>query len=98
MKKVFQGSCVALVTPFKDGRVDEAKFRELVEFHIHHGTDVLVPGGTTGESPTLSHDEHKRVIELAVEAANRRIPVVAGTGSHNNGGASHFTPHAQEPG
>jgi len=98
MKKVFQGSCVALVTPFKDGRVDEAKFRELVEFHIKHGTDVLVPCGTTGESPTLSHDEHKRVIELAVEAANRRIPVVAGTGSNSTAEAIDLTRYAKKAG
>ena len=65
----FQGSFVAMVTPFRDGRVDEAKLKELVEFHIANGTDGLIPCGTTGESPTLSHDEHKRVVELVIETA-----------------------------
>ena len=98
MKKVFQGSMVALVTPFKDGRVDEVKLRELVEFQIKNGTDVLVPCGTTGESPTLSHDEHKRVIELTVAAANKRIPVVAGTGSNSTVEAIDLTRYAKKAG
>jgi 4-hydroxy-tetrahydrodipicolinate synthase len=89
---------VALVTPFRDGRVDEAKIRELVEFHVKNGTDVVVPCGTTGESPTLSHDEHKRVIEVAVEAANKRIPVVAGTGSNSTAEAIDLTRHAKKAG
>lgn len=98
MKRVFQGSMVAMVTPFKDGRVDEAKIRELVEFHIKNGTDVLIPCGTTGESPTLSHDEHKRVIGLAVEAVNKRIPVVAGTGSNSTAEAIDLTRYAKTAG
>jgi len=98
MKRVFQGSMVAVVTPFKDGRVDEAKVRELVEFHIKNGTDVLVPCGTTGESPTLSHDEHRRVIELAIQTANRRIPVVAGTGSNSTAEAIDLTRFAKNAG
>ena len=98
MKKVFQGSMVALVTPFKDGRVDEVKLLELVEFQIKNGTDVLVPCGTTGESPTLSHDEHKRVIELTVAAANKRIPVVAGTGSNSTAEAIELTRYAKKVG
>src|SRR5712692_8749357 len=98
MKRVFQGSLVALVTPFKDGRVDEAKLLELVEFQIKNGTDVLVPCGTTGESPTLSHDEHKRVIALAVEAANKRIPVVVGTGSNSTAEAIDLTRYAKKAG
>lgn len=98
MKRVFQGSMVAVVTPFKDGRVDEAKVRELVEYHIKNGTDVLVPCGTTGESPTLSHDEHKRVIELAIHAANKRIPVVAGTGSNSTAEAIDMTRYARNAG
>ena len=98
MKKVFQGSMVALVTPFRDGRVDEVKLRELVEFQIKNGTDVLVPCGTTGESPTLSHDEHKRVIELTVAAANKRIPVVAGTGSNSTAEAIDLTRYAKKAG
>lgn len=98
MKRMFQGSMVALVTPFKNGRVDESAFRELVEFHISNGTDVLVPCGTTGESPTLSHDEHRRVIELTVETANRRIAVVAGTGSNSTAEAIDLTRFAQQAG
>lgn len=98
MKRVFQGSMVAVVTPFKDGRVDEAKVRELVEFHIKNGTDVLVPCGTTGESPTLSHDEHRRVIELAIQTASKRIPVVAGTGSNSTAEAIDLTRFAKNAG
>ncbi|MBI4627259.1 MAG: dihydrodipicolinate synthase family protein, partial [Candidatus Rokubacteria bacterium] len=66
MSAKFQGSFVAMVTPFKNGTVDETKVRELVEFHVAHGTDGLIPCGTTGESPTLSHDEHKRVVEVVI--------------------------------
>jgi len=87
-----------VVTPFKDGRVDEVKVRELVEFHIKNGTDVLVPCGTTGESPTLSHDEHRRVIELAIQTANKRIPVVAGTGSNSTAEAIDLTRFAKNAG
>jgi 4-hydroxy-tetrahydrodipicolinate synthase len=89
---------VAVVTPFKDGRVDEVKVRELVEFHIKNGTDVLVPCGTTGESPTLSHDEHRRVIELTIQTANKRIPVVAGTGSNSTAEAIDLTRFAKNAG
>ena len=81
MNPIFTGSFVALVTPFRNGKVDEAKLRELVEMHASSGTDGLVPCGTTGESPTLSHDEHKRVVEVVVEAAHKRVKVLAGTGS-----------------
>lgn len=98
MKRVFQGSMVALVTPFKDGRVEEVKLRELVEFQIKNGTDVLIPCGTTGESPTLNHDEHKRVIELTVEAVKRRVPVVAGTGSNSTAEAIDLTRYAKKVG
>ncbi|MBZ0169467.1 dihydrodipicolinate synthase [Candidatus Methylomirabilis lanthanidiphila] len=98
MKRIFQGSMVALVTPFKGGRVDEPTLRELVEFHINNGTDVLVPCGTTGESPTLSHDEHRRVIELTIEAVNRRIAVVAGTGSNSTAEAIDLTRYAKQAG
>jgi len=89
---------VALVTPFRDGRVDEAKLKELVEFHIQGGTDALVPCGTTGESPTLDHDEHKRVIDVVIQAANKRIPVVAGTGSNSTVEAVSLTKHAKAAG
>ncbi len=83
MKKSFQGSMVAMVTPFRDGRVDEAKIRELVEFHVKNGTEAIIPCGTTGESPTLSHDEHNMVVEVTIKAAGGRVPVVAGTGSNS---------------
>jgi 4-hydroxy-tetrahydrodipicolinate synthase len=94
----FQGSFVALVTPFRDGRVDEAKLRELVEFHVSNGTDGLIPCGTTGESPTLAHEEHKRVVEVVIEAARKRIPVVAGTGSYSTAQAIELTRHAERAG
>ncbi len=98
MSQGFQGSLVALVTPFRNGTVDEAKLRELVEFHVTHGTDGLVPCGTTGESPTLTHDEHHRVVEIVVEAAGGRVPVVAGTGSNATSEAVDLTRHAERSG
>jgi len=98
MRPTFQGSLVALVTPFRHGQVDEAKLRELVEFHVSHGTDAIVPCGTTGESPTLSHDEHKRVVEIVVETARGRIPIVAGTGSNSTAEAIDLTAHAKKAG
>jgi 4-hydroxy-tetrahydrodipicolinate synthase len=98
MSYVFHGSLVAMVTPFRNGKVDEAKVRELVEFHVTSGTDALVPCGTTGESPTLSHDEHKRLVEIVVEAAAGRIPVVAGTGSNSTAEAIDLTKHAAHAG
>ena len=79
MRPMFQGSIVALVTPFSGGKVDEAKLRQLVEMHVAQGTDGIVPCGTTGESPTLSHDEHRRVVEIVIEAAHGRLHVIAGT-------------------
>jgi 4-hydroxy-tetrahydrodipicolinate synthase len=94
----FQGSFVALVTPFRGGRVDEAKLRELVEFHVTHGTDGLIPCGTTGESPTLSHDEHRRVVEVVIEATRKRIPVIAGSGSNSTAEAIDLTKHAERAG
>ena len=98
MNPIFTGSFVALVTPFKNGKVDEAKLRELVAMHVSSGTDGLVPCGTTGESPTLSHDEHKRVVEVVVDAAGRRIKVVAGTGSNSTAEAIDLTRHAERAG
>jgi 4-hydroxy-tetrahydrodipicolinate synthase len=98
MSQTFQGSFVAMVTPFRNGKVDEAKLRELVEFHISNGTDGLIPCGTTGESPTLSHDEHHRVVELVIEAARGRIRVVAGTGSYSTADAIEMTKHAERAG
>ena len=98
MSQTFQGSFVAMVTPFKNGKVDEAKLRELVEFHVSHGTDGLIPCGTTGESPTLSHDEHRRVVETVVEAARGRIRVISGTGSNSTSEAIDMTKHAERAG
>jgi len=98
MSARFQGSYVALVTPFRNGKVDEAKLRELVEFQVTHGTDGIIPCGTTGESPTLSHDEHKRVVEVVVEAARKRVRIVAGTGSNSTAEAIDLTKHAERAG
>jgi 4-hydroxy-tetrahydrodipicolinate synthase len=97
-KKSFEGSMVAMVTPFRDGRVDEAKIAELVEFHVKNGTDAIIPCGTTGESPTLSHEEHKRVVEATIQAAAGRVPVIAGTGSNSTAEAIDFTQHAKKAG
>src|SRR6476661_2102458 len=98
MQPTFRGSFTALITPFRGGSVDEEAFRRLVEWQIAEGTHGLVPVGTTGESPTLSHEEHKRVVELCVEAAGRRIPVIAGTGSNCTSEAVTLTRHAKEAG
>jgi 4-hydroxy-tetrahydrodipicolinate synthase len=95
---MFRGSITALITPFRDGGVDEKAFRELVEWQIAEGSDGLVPCGTTGESPTLSHAEHMRVVELCVEAAAGRVPVIAGTGSNSTAEAILLTRHAKEAG
>jgi 4-hydroxy-tetrahydrodipicolinate synthase len=95
---MFEGSIVALVTPFTDHGVDEQKFAELIEFQIKNGTKGIVPCGTTGESPTLSHEEHDRVIEIAVDAARKRVPVIAGTGSNSTSEAVRLTRHAEEAG
>jgi 4-hydroxy-tetrahydrodipicolinate synthase len=95
---MFQGSIVALVTPFRSGRVDEVKLKELVEMHVAQGTDGIVPCGTTGESPTLSHDEHRRVVEIVIEAARGRLHVIAGTGSNATSEAIELTGHAKKAG
>jgi 4-hydroxy-tetrahydrodipicolinate synthase len=94
----FKGSIAALITPFKDGKVDERAFQRLVEWQIDQGTHGLVPCGTTGESPTLTHDEHRRVVELCVEAAAGRVPVIAGTGSNSTAEAVELTRHAKSAG
>ena len=94
----FKGSYVALITPFSNGGVDEKAFRRLIDWHIEEGTHGLVPCGTTGESPTLSHAEHDRVIELCVEQAGGRVPVLAGTGSNSTAEAIRLTRHAKEAG
>jgi len=96
---MFKGSFVAMVTPFTEsGKVDEKGINELVEFHIKNGTDGIVPCGTTGESPTLSHEEHKRVVEITINAVAGRIPVIAGTGSNSTWEALDLTSHAKEAG
>jgi len=95
---MFKGSITALITPFRDGGVDEKAFRELVDWQIAEGSDGLVPCGTTGESPTLSHAEHMRVVELCVAAAKGRVPVIAGTGSNSTAEAILLTRHAKEAG
>jgi 4-hydroxy-tetrahydrodipicolinate synthase len=95
---MFQGSIVALVTPFRGGKVDEATLRKLVEMHVAEGTDGIVPCGTTGESPTLSHEEHRRVVEIVIEAARGRVPIIAGTGSNATSEAIDLTRHAKQAG
>jgi 4-hydroxy-tetrahydrodipicolinate synthase len=95
---MFQGSIVATVTPFKNGVVDEEKLRELVEYQIENGTDGIVPCGTTGESSTLSYEEHDRVIEIVIDQVKKRIPVIAGTGSNSTHEAIEITRHAKEMG
>ena len=95
---MFRGAIVAIVTPFKEGMVDEEALRKLIEFQIESGTDGIVPCGTTGESATLSHEEHDRVIEITVDAVRKRVPVIAGTGSNNTTEAIRLTRHAYEAG
>ena len=95
---MFQGSFVALITPLKNGKVDEDAFRAFVDWQVEEGTDGLVPCGTTGESATLSHDEHMRVIEVCLEVADGRVPVVAGTGSNSTEEAIMLTRHAKGAG
>jgi len=95
---MIQGSIVALITPFRDGRLDEEALTKMVEWHIEQGTHGIVPVGTTGESPTLSHDEHCRVIELVVKQAAGRVPVIAGAGSNNPIEAIEYTRVAERAG
>ncbi len=95
---MFKGSNVALVTPFKNDKLDEDTYIKLIHFHIKNGTNGLVPAGTTGESPTLSHDEHERVIELCVKESDGKIPVFAGTGSNSTEEAISLTKHAEKIG
>ncbi len=97
-KTNFRGSFTALVTPFKNGSLDEAAFRSLVSWQISEGTHGLVPVGTTGESPTLNHDEHKRVVEWCIDEAKGRVPVVAGAGSNSTKEAVELAQHAEKAG
>ncbi|AMV71285.1 4-hydroxy-tetrahydrodipicolinate synthase [Desulfuromonas carbonis] len=96
---MFKGSMVAIVTPFTaEGKVDEEKYRELIEFQIENGTDVIVPCGTTGESATLDYEEHDRVIRICIEQVKKRVPVIAGTGSNATAEAIEISRHAKEMG
>ena len=95
---MFKGSNVALITPFKNDKLDEEAYIKLIHFHIDNGTNGLVPAGTTGESPTLSHSEHQKVIDLCVRESNGKIPVIAGTGSNSTDEAISLTQHAEKAG
>ena len=97
-KTSFRGSFTALVTPFKNGSLDEKAFRDIVEWQISEGTNGLVPVGTTGESPTLSHDEHKKVVEWCIDQVDGRVPVIAGSGSNSTAEANELSRHAEEAG
>lgn len=95
---MFQGSIVAIVTPFKNGQIDEEAYRALIDYQIESGTSAIVPCGTTGESATLSIEEHNRVIDIAIDAVNKRVPVIAGTGANNTSEAIELTSHAKKAG
>ena len=95
---MFKGSNVALITPFKDDKLDDSTYIKLIHFHIKNGTNGLVPAGTTGESPTLTHQEHERVIELCVKESEGKIPIIAGTGSNSTEEAISLTMHAEKKG
>ena len=95
---MFKGSNVALITPFKDNNLDEENYIKLINFHLKNNTNGLVPAGTTGESPTLSHKEHEKVIELCIKEVNGKVPVIAGTGSNSTEEAISLTSHAEKAG
>tara|TARA_B100000963_G_scaffold264062_1_gene232166 strand:+ start:19 stop:906 length:888 start_codon:yes stop_codon:yes gene_type:complete len=95
---MFKGSNVALITPFKDNILDEENYIKLINFHIENGTNGLVPAGTTGESPTLSHEEHQKVIEICIKESGGKLPVIAGTGSNSTEEAVSLTKHAEKAG
>ena len=95
---MFKGSNVALITPFKNNKLDEEAYIKLIHFHLKNGTNGLVPAGTTGESPTLNHDEHQRVIDLCIKESKGKIPVIAGTGSNSTEEAISLTKHAEKAG
>jgi len=95
---MFKGSFVAIVTPFKNGKIDEEKFRDLIEFQIKNGTNGIVPAGCTGEAATLNHEEQKHLMDITVKAVNGRVPVVAGTGSNSTEEALQLTRHAKKAG
>ena len=95
---MLKGSFTALITPFKNGKIDEESFRSFIDFQIDEGIHGVVPVGTTGESPTLSHEEHKQAVEICIDQANKRVPVIAGTGSNNTEEAIDLTRHAEKSG
>jgi len=95
---MFKGAITAIVTPFKNGQFDEAAYRELIEFQVKGGVHGIVPCGTTGESPTLSHAEHKRVVETCIDQVKKRVKVIAGSGSNNTAEALELTKHAEAAG
>ncbi len=95
---MFKGSIVALITPFKNDTLDEDNYRKLIDFHVKNGTNGIVPGGTTGESPTLSHLEHKRIIEISVSECKNKIPVISGTGSNSTSEAIELSKFAEKAG
>ena len=95
---MFKGSNVALITPFKNNKLDIEAYIQLIHFHINNGTNGLIPAGTTGESPTLSHEEHQKVIELCIQESNGKNPVIAGTGSNSTAEAVSLTKHAEKSG
>ena len=95
---MFKGSITALITPFRDGQIDETAFQDLVEWQIQQGVHGLVPCGTTGESPSLTHDEHERIVDLCIEVSDKRVPVIAGTGSNSTAEAVSLTQHAASSG
>lgn len=95
---MFKGSIVAIVTPFKNGKIDEESYRKLIEFQIENGTSAIVPCGTTGESATLGMEEHNRVIDICIDAVKKRVPVIAGTGGNSTGEAIELTEHAKKSG
>ena len=98
MEKMFKGSIVAIVTPFKNGKIDETSLRNLVNWHIDEGTHGIVPVGTTGESPTLDHSEHREVVEIVIDQVNNRVPVIAGAGSNSTSEAISLLMHAESVG
>tara|TARA_B100001540_G_scaffold59632_1_gene53605 strand:+ start:297 stop:1178 length:882 start_codon:yes stop_codon:yes gene_type:complete len=95
---MFKGSNVALITPFKNNKLDEENYIKLIDFHLKNGTNGLVPAGTTGESPTLNHKEHEKVIEICIKESNGKVPVIAGTGSNSTEEAISLTKHAEKAG
>ena len=95
---MLKGSIVALITPFENNTLNEDVYSELIHYHLNNGTNGIVPGGTTGESPTLSHDEHKKIIEVAVKECNGKIPVIAGTGSNSTSEAIELSKFAEKAG